>query len=79
MIKNIFCCFYLFLYINTTLTTIINIIIFSYFRLVDGISSLTAIYFQTPETFVKLIRDSKNQRWEEMEEGEGEEAAGDQA
>lgn len=37
-------------------------------KLVDGISSLTAIYYKEPEAFVKILRESKNQKWEEQEE-----------
>lgn len=44
-------------------------------KLVDGISSLSAIYFARPETFVKSLRDSKNQRWEDMEDDEGQDTA----
>lgn len=40
----------------------------------DGISSLSAVYFKEPEAFVKILRDSKNQRWEEMEEENDNEA-----
>lgn len=37
-------------------------------KLVDGISSLSAIYYKEPEAFVKMLRESKNQKWEEQEE-----------
>lgn len=37
-------------------------------KLVDGISSLCAIYYKEPEAFVKVLRESKNQKWEEQED-----------
>jgi hypothetical protein len=37
---------------------------------VDGLSSLSAIYYKEPEAFVKILRESKNQKWEEREEEE---------
>lgn len=42
-------------------------------KLVDGISSLTAIYYKEPEAFVKILRESKNQKWEEQEDDGNEE------
>lgn len=42
-------------------------------KLVDGISSLSAIYYKEPEAFVKMLRESKNQKWEEREEEANEE------
>jgi hypothetical protein len=44
-------------------------------KLVDGISSLSAVYHKAPEAFVKILRDSKNQRWEEQEEDKDEPTA----
>ena len=37
-------------------------------KLVENISNLSPIYEKPPEAFVKLLRESQNQRWEEMEE-----------
>ena len=34
----------------------------------DGIGTLTSIYYKEPEAFVKTLRESKNQKWEEQEE-----------
>lgn len=39
----------------------------------DGLSSLTAIYYKEPEAFVKILRDSKNLKWEEQEDEQPEE------
>ena len=34
---------------------------------------MSAIYYKEPEAFVKILRESKNQKWEEQEEDGGEE------
>ena len=39
-------------------------------KLVDGISSLSAVYQKEPEAFVKILRESKNQKWEDREDDE---------